>query len=550
MRLPILLLLALACTQPNDRRDSSSRQAAPSFEYDIIISGGEMLDGTGSPAVRADIGIRGDTIAAIGDLGGATASQRISAAGLIAAPGFIDLLGNSQAAVLIDPNLEGKIRQGVTTEVTGEGRSPGPISEEMAAEMERTKPAGWPAVTWRTLGEFGEVVMQKGTALNFAFYVGATNPREMVLGHAERAPTPAELQQMVRIVEQARSEGAVGVASALIYPPGRFASTGELIALARAGGAYWTHLRSEADAIDAAIDEAVRIAREAGVPLNIFHLKVGGQQNWGRMPAIVQRIERARSDGIDIASCVYPYMATSTALTSIVPAWALEGGYAEFVRRLRDPQSRERIAAALRGGRLAGQGARTIMVRGIPSETMQRYERLRLDEIARQMNVDATEAALRIFEESRSSPIGIYFSLDEEDMKHALRQPWVAVCSDSGAVVGEMRKSGAHPRAYGTFPRILGQYVRDEQLITLEDAVRKMTSLAASRAGLADRGVIREGMKADLTVFNPATIRAISTYEDPHHFSEGVAHVIVNGVPVLLDATMTGQLPGRVLRQK
>jgi N-acyl-D-amino-acid deacylase len=548
MRLPILLLLALACTQPNDRRASPAREAAPAFDYDIIISGGEVLDGTGSPAIRADIGIRGDSIASIGDLAGATAGRRISAAGLIVAPGFIDLLGNSQAAVLIDPNLEGKIRQGVTTEVTGEGRSPGPISEEMAAEMERTKPAGWPEVTWRTLAEFGDVVMQKGTAVNFAFYVGATNPREMVLGHADRAPTAAELQQMVRIVEQAKREGAVGLASALIYPPGRFASTEELIALARPAGAYWTHLRSEGNAIDAAIDEAVRIAREAGVPLNIFHLKVGGQQNWGRMPAIVQRIERARSSGLDVASCVYPYMATSTALTSIVPAWALEGGYAEFVRRLKDPQSRQRIASALRGGRLAGQGARTIMVRGIPSETMQRYERLHLDEIARQMRVDPTEAALRIFEQSRSSPIGIYFSLDEDDMKHALRQPWVAVCSDSGAVVGEMRKSGAHPRAYGTFPRILGQYVRDEQLITLEDAVRKMTSLAASRAGLTDRGILREGMKADLTIFDRATIRAISTYEDPHHFSEGVIHLIVNGVPVLQDGTMTGQLPGRILR--
>jgi N-acyl-D-amino-acid deacylase len=548
MRLPILLLLALACTQPNDRRALPAREAAPAFDYDIIISGGEVLDGTGSPAIRADIGIRGDSIASIGDLAGATAGRRISAAGLIVAPGFIDLLGNSQAAVLIDPNLEGKIRQGVTTEVTGEGRSPGPISEEMAAEMERTKPAGWPEVTWRTLAEFGDVVMQKGTAVNFAFYVGATNPREMVLGHADRAPTAAELQQMVRIVEQAKREGAVGLASALIYPPGRFASTEELIALARPAGAYWTHLRSEGNAIDAAIDEAVRIAREAGVPLNIFHLKVGGQQNWGRMPAIVQRIERARSSGLDVASCVYPYMATSTALTSIVPAWALEGGYAEFVRRLKDPQSRQRIASALRGGRLAGQGARTIMVRGIPSETMQRYERLHLDEIARQMRVDPTEAALRIFEQSRSSPIGIYFSLDEDDMKHALRQPWVAVCSDSGAVVGEMRKSGAHPRAYGTFPRILGQYVRDEQLITLEDAVRKMTSLAASRAGLTDRGILREGMKADLTIFDRATIRAISTYEDPHHFSEGVIHLIVNGVPVLQDGTMTGQLPGRILR--
>lgn len=548
MRLSILALLLVTCAAPQNRPDPPGTAGEQRSDYDIIIAGGSVLDGTGAPAVRADIGIRGDTIAAVGDLSSASAQQRISADGLVVAPGFIDLLGNSQAAVLIDPRLEGKIRQGVTTEVTGEGHSPAPTDEEMAAEMERTKPAGWPAVSWRTLEEFGEVVMQKGTALNFAFYVGATNPREMVLGHAERAPTPEELEQMVRIVEQAKREGAVGVASALIYPPGRFATTGELVALARAGESYWTHLRSESNAIDAALDEAFRISREAEVPLNIFHLKIGGQQNWGRMPQIVQKIERARESGLDVASCVYPYTATSTALTSIVPAWALEGSYGDFVKRLTDPALRRKIGDALRGGRLAGSGAETIMVRGIPSETMQRYERLRLAEIAKQMKADPAEAALRLFEESRSSPIGIYFSLDEEDMKHALRQPWVAVCSDSGAVVGEMRKSGAHPRAYASFAKILGQYVRDEKLITLEEAVRKMTSLAASRARLADRGVIREGMKADIVVFDPARVRAVSTYEDPHHYSEGVRDVLVNGVPVLRDDALTGELPGKILR--
>jgi N-acyl-D-amino-acid deacylase len=506
-----------------------------------------VLDGSGAPAMRADVGIRGESVAAIGDLSGASAGTVLDATGRVVAPGFIDLLGNSQAAVLIDPNLEGKIRQGVTTEVTGEGRSPGPVSEAMAEEMERTKPEGWPAVSWRTLGEFGDVVMRKGTALNFAFYVGATNPREIVMAHEERAPTTEELERMVAIVEQARAEGAVGVASALIYPPGRFASTEELIALARAGGSYWTHMRSEANAIDAAIDEAVRIARVANVPLNIFHLKIGGKGNWGRMPAVVRRIEAARASGVDIASCVYPYTATSTALTSIVPAWALEGGYAAFVARLKDPSTRSRIREALASGRLSGSGPTTIVVRGIPSETMKRFERMRLDEIAAAMNVPAADAALRLFEESRSSPIGIYFSLDEDDMRHALAQSWVAVCSDSGAVVGKMRESGAHPRAYGTFAKILGQYVREEKLIPLEEAVRKMTSLAASRAGLADRGLLREGMKADVVVFDPAVVAAPSTYEDPHQFSIGVDHVIVNGTPVLRKGEMTGDLPGRIL---
>lgn len=542
-----LMFFVLACSAPSQNQRGEG-EAETRRDYDLIITGGDVLDGTGLPPVLMDIGIRGDTIVAIGDLHEATSDEQISASGMVVAPGFIDLLGNSQAAVLIDPRLEGKIRQGVTTEVTGEGRSPAPIDDEMAAEMERTKPEGWPEVSWRTLEEFSDLVESGGTALNFAFYVGATNAREMVLGHEDRPASSQELAQMVEIVEQAKADGAVGLSSALIYPPGRFATTEELIALARAGGSYWTHLRSESGAIDAAIDEAVRISREAEVPLNIFHLKVAGQQNWGRMPRIVERIETARRSGVDVASCVYPYTATSTALTSIVPAWALEGSYQHFVARLRDPETRRQIAEALESGRLSSGGARTILVRGIPSETMKRYERMHLDAIAKEMDTSPAEAALRLFEESRSSPIGIYFSLDEDDMKYALKQPWVAVCSDSGAVVGEMRNSGAHPRAYATFARILGQYVRDENLLSLEEAVRKMTSLAASRAGLHDRGILREGMKADIVVFDPDRVRAVSTYEDPHHFSEGVAHLVVNGEPVLRDGQMTGALPGRVLR--
>lgn len=547
MRCLPLLFLAFACSagdSPLAQRDAGTGE----YEYDLMILGGSVLDGSGSPAVQADVGIRGHTIAAVGELSGSTAAETLDAKGLIVAPGFIDLLGNSQSAVLIDPRLEGKIRQGVTTEVTGEGTSPAPIDEEMAAEMERTKPAGWPPVSWRTMREFAELIEFRGTALNFAFYVGATNPRLMVLQHQDRAPTPAELRRMVGIVEQAGSEGAVGLASALIYPPGRFATTEELIALARPAGAYWTHLRSEGNEIDSAIDEAMQIARDADVPLNIFHLKIGGRQNWGRMPQVVQRIEKARESGLDVASCVYPYTATSTALTSIVPAWALEGSYQDFVARLKDPPTRARIREALSGGRLAGAGAETILVRGIPSETMKKYERMRLDQIARAMSVPPAEAALRIFEESRSSPIGIYFSLDENDMKHALAQSWVAVCSDSGAVVGEMRRSGAHPRAYGTFPRILGRYVREEKVIPLEEAVRKMTSLAARRAGLHDRGLLEVGRKADVVVFDAGEIIDVSTYEDPHHYSRGVVHVIVNGTAVLQDGEMTGELPGRVLR--
>jgi N-acyl-D-amino-acid deacylase len=538
MRALLVALLALTC---GAERTSAPSSAAPpparksSTDFDIVIRNGTVVDGTGKPRFRADIGLRGDTIAEIGDLHTRSAGSTIDATNLIVAPGFIDLLGNSQSAVLIDPKLEGKVRQGVTTEVTGEGHSPGPIDEAMAAEMERTKPPGWPAVSWRTLGDFMRVVEKKGSAINFAFYAGAANPREMVLGHSERAPNADELQKMTAIIDQTMKDGAVGVASALIYPPGSFATTAELTALAKHGGAYWTHLRSETDRIDQAIDEAVRIARDAHVPLNIFHLKIGGQKNWGRMAEVVARIEKS---GVDYASCVYPYTAASTDLISITPAWAQEGGYAQFLSRLKDPASRKKILDEMRAGRLRGAGASSVLVRG-PNK--------RLDAIARDMKTDPAEAAARLFEQQTSSPIAIFFSQSEDDMKIALKQPWVAVCSDSGAVV--TRDNGAHPRAFGTFPRILAVYVREQKLITLEEAIRKMTSLAASRAFLGDRGILRTGMKADITIFDANTIRDVSTYEDPFHFAEGVQHVIVNGTPIVRDGKMTGALPGRMLKR-
>ena len=540
-------LLGIACAAPAPPSGTGAAAAeAPAADrsatYDLLIRGGEVIDGTGALRKRADVAIRGDVIAAIGDLANASAKTTLYATGQVVAPGFIDLLGNSQAAVLLDPKLEGKIRQGVTTEVTGEGHSPGPQNDTMLAEMERTKPKGWPKVTWHTLGEFMEVVEKNGTALNFAFYVGAANPREMVLGDGNRKPSAGELQQMQAIVKQAVDEGAVGLSSALIYPPGRFATTEELTALARTGGSYWTHLRSESANIDAAIDEAIRIGREAKVPVNIFHLKIGGAANAGRMQQIVRKIEEAQKSGVDIAANIYPFTASSTDLTSIVSAWALEGGYPAFRERLTNPELRARIANELRAGRLRA-GASTIIIRGNSSR--------KLEDVAKSMNVDTAEAALRLFDAAEKSPLAIFpSSTGEADMKVALVQPWVAFGSDSGAVVEAMKEYGGHPRAYATFSRVLSQYVREEKLLTLEEAVRKMTSLAASRAGLKDRGVLRVAMKADVVVFDPRKVRDRSTYEDPHHFSEGVAHVVVNGTPVLREGKMTGALPGKILRKK
>jgi dihydroorotase/N-acyl-D-amino-acid deacylase len=472
----------------------------------------------------------------------------LDAHGDVVTPGFIDLLGHSEGSVLIDPHVEGKIRQGVTTEVTGEGHSPGPMNEAMAAEAERTKLPGYPDVTWRTLDDFMRVVEKRGSAINFAFYIGAANPREIVLGDADRAPTAAELARMEGLVDEAMKSGAVGMSTALIYPPGRFATTDELIALARVvakyHGGYWTHLRGESNTILTAIDEAERIGREAHVPVNIFHLKCGGSMR-GHMSEVIAKIEAAQKSGLDIAASIYPYTATSTDLTSIVPAWALQGGYLQFVARLKDPATRAKLAGEIR----VGDGS--LLVRNLPrapDAMRQQYERKRLADIAKLMDTTPAEAALRLFEASNSSPIAIFFGLSEDDLKLAMKQPWVAVGSDSGAVVGAMRDVGAHPRAYGTFPRILGHYVRDEKLFPLEEAVRKMTSLAAARAALHDRGKLKPGMKADVVVFNPAAIADVSTYEDPHHFSVGIRDVLVNGAPVLRDGAMTAELPGRVLR--
>jgi dihydroorotase/N-acyl-D-amino-acid deacylase len=536
------LILAFTCAPASTTPAPRPLRAA---QYDIVIRGGDVIDGTGAARRRADVAIKGDSIAAIGDLSHATAKITIDASHQVVTPGFIDLLGHSEFSVLIDPRLEGKVRQGVTTEVTGEGHSPGPIDDKMAAEIDRTRLPGFPDATWRTLGDFMRMVEAKHSAINFAFFIGAANPREIVIGTADRPPTPDELKKMEAIVEQAVKDGAVGMSTALIYPPGRFATTEELIALAKHTPGYWTHLRSESNNILAALDEAFRIGREAHVPVNIFHLKVGGSMR-GHMSDVIAKIESARKSGLDVASQIYPYTATSTDLTSVVPAWALDGGYLKFVERLKDPATRAKIASEIRVGDGSG-----ILVRNLPRapQPWLQYERKRLDAIAKAMNTTPAEAALRLFEVSNSSPIAIYFGLSEEDLQLAMKQPWVAVGSDSGAVVGAMKDVGAHPRAYGTFPRILGHYVRDVHLFPLEEAVRKMTSLAASRAGFKDRGVLKVGMKADVVVFDPATIRDVSTYEDPHHFSEGISCVIVNGTAVLLSGKMTGALPGRVLRR-
>ena len=462
---------------------------------DLKITNGRIIDGTGAPWYRDDIGIRGDTIVSIGDLSRVTAANTIDARDQIVAPGFIDLLGQSQNSVLTDPHLEPKVRQGVTTEVTGEGHSPGPIKPD-------------PAMRWKTLGEYFDVLEKNGSALNFALFVGASNPREIVIGDVNRPPTPDEMLQMEQIVDQAMREGAIGLSTSLIYLPAMYSTTDEIINLARVaakyGGVYFSHIRDEADKIDSALDEAFRIGREAKIPVNIWHMKVSTPANWGRMPHVVERIEQARTEGIDVAANVYPYIASSTSLSTLAPDWALEGGYDEFRKRLQDPEQRTRIAAALRD-QVAKRGEHGILVARIANPALAQFEKKYIEQVAGEMNTTPDEALMRLFSETPSPPSVIYFSMNESDVQEALKQPWVSLGSDSGSPTPQARANnvGTHPRAYGTFPRVLGHYVRDVKLFTLEEAVRKVTSQAADRANLSDRGVLRPGMKADVVVFDP-----------------------------------------------
>ncbi len=509
---------------------------------DLKIINGRILDGTGAPWFRGDIGVRGDTIVANGNLGDTGAKKVIDAGDRIVSPGFIDLLGQSQNSVLTDPLVEAKVRQGVTTEVTGEGSSPGPVS---AIERNQDRP-------WTTLGEYLDHLDKLGSGVNFALLVGASNPREMVIGEVNRQPTADELRQMEAIVDQAMRDGAIGISTSLIYVPAMYSTTEEIIALARVaaryGGMYFTHIRDEGAKIDSALDEAFRIGREAKIPVNIWHLKIGGRANWGRMPAIIDRIAAARAEGLDVSANVYPYPASSTSLSTLAPDWAMEGGYDDFQARLRDPQQRERIMVTLRE-QLERRGERGIYVARMQNPALAAYQKKFVEQIAVEMGVSGEDALVRLFLENTFSPAVIFFSMHEDDVQHALRTPWVSIGADSGSPTAAARAAGAaiHPRAYGTFARVAGHYVRDVKLFTLEEAVRKMTSQAALRVNFIDRGVLRPGMKADIIVFDPATIRDESKFDDPHHFSEGVSDVIVNGVPVLLGGTMTGARPGRTI---
>jgi N-acyl-D-amino-acid deacylase len=529
--------------------------------YDFIIRNGHIVDGTGSPWYAADVAVKDGRIAAIGRLDSASAARTIDAQGMVVAPGFIDMLGQSEISLLVDPRAPSKIFQGITTEITGEGQSVAPLNDAMLKENQSGYDHYHVKADWRTLAEYFARLEKQGIGINLGTYFGAASARAMVIGYGNRAPTAEELKQMEALVEQGMRDGALGLSTALQYPPAPYASTEELIALAkvasRHGGIYATHMRSEGDAEDAALDETFRIGREAGIGVEIFHLKTSGQENWGKMPHVIERIEKARAEGIDVEADTYAYTAWNNDMAAFTPPWANDGGSEKLVERLKDPALRARMRKDMTTPTgdwdnewLAIKGPQDILICSVNNPELVKYQGKRVSEIAAQWKKDAIDTIFDFLIKDKAGTYVTVFGMDEADVALALQQPWVSVDNDASGTSpdGILGKDHPHPRAYGTFPRILAKYVRDEHKLSLPDAIRKFTSLPAQREHLADRGVIKQGMWADLVVFDPATVHDVATYADPNQFSVGMQYVVVNGVPVIEDGKMTGTLPGKVLR--
>jgi N-acyl-D-amino-acid deacylase len=530
-------------------------------DYDFVIRGARVIDGTGAPWTYGDIGIVGDRIVAIGDLHDATAKKRIDAAGLIASPGFIDVQGQSEFNVLVDNRAASKITQGVTTEITGEGNSIAPLNDRLAEDFKDDAKKYGVTLDWRTLDEYLQRFDHAKPAINLGTFVGAGGVRTYVVGKDNRAATPAELEQMRQLVAQAMKQGAFGVSSALEYVPDTFASTDELVELAKVarkyGGVYFTHQRSESDRIFQSLDEVFDIAHRAAISTTIWHLKAAYQENWGKMPEVLQRIEAARSRGIDVAASVYPYTRASNGLVACFPSWVSEGGTDKMVERLKDPAVRTRVRKEMDEPSTTWEnewrgsgGSQGVTLIQVLNPDLRKYEGMNFEEIGRQMGKDPKDAAMDIALADRGNSQVVIAIMQESDVRAAVSNPLLIYGSDSAAQAedGPLSTTKAHPRAFGTFPRILAEYVRAEHTMRMEEAVRKMTSQAASRVGITDRGVLRPGMMADIVVFDPAAIRDVATYNEPLHYSEGVTDVFVNGRPVVLDGRITDERPGRALR--
>ena len=555
---PIIVALLIGVT------GCTGAQTADRRSFDLVIAGGRVVDGTGAPWFRADVGIIGDRIERIGDLRGAPARQRIDAANLVVSPGFIDMLGQSEFNLLADNRAASKILQGVTTEITGEGSAIAPINDRIIAE-DLSGPASHYHVTidWRSLSDyFKRLEEHTHPAINLGTFVGAGGIRQYVLSKDERAPTPPEMAEMKRLVAQAMQQGALGLSSSLQYVPDRFATTDELVELASVaaqyGGIYITHQRSESGKIFESLDEVFAIAERARIPAEIFHLKTAYRANWGKMAEILARLRAARARGLDVTANQYPYVRASNGLDACLPLWVREGGKDKMIARLNDPDQRQRAKAEMVDPNAPGWenqwygsgGGDGVLLASVLRADLKKYEGKTLTEIGRLMGKDPRDAAIDLLLADHGESSVVISIMTEDDVRLALKDPQVAVGTDSPAMAedGPLSDTKSHPRGWGSFPRILGKYVREERLLTLEDAIRKMTSRPAGRVGLMDRGILRPGMMADVTVFDPATIHDVATFDDPNHYSVGVKWVLVNGQAVVADGKVTSARPGRALR--
>lgn len=512
--------------------------------FDLIIRNGTVYDGTGASPIKADVAINADTIAAIGDLSATVAKKEIDAAGLYVAPGFINMLSWADASLLKDGRSMSDIKQGVTLEVFGEGISAGP--RKRAPKDKR----------WTTLGGYFETLEKKGVSPNFASFVGATTVREYVLGRENRKPTVAELQQMRKLVEQAMKQGAMGLGSSLIYAPADYATTEELIELAKVAGKYngmyITHMRSESDRIYLGLNETFRIAREAKLPAEIYHLKINQQRNWQKIDTVLYKIDSAQKAGLKITANMYPYKATGTGLIARLPNWVQEGGMDAMRKRLRNPSVRQKVLYEMRNGiPQRNSDPKDVLIMGFRKDSLDLlYRDKRLDEVARLHGKDPDETVIDLIVADRSSIPCMFFLISEDNVKRMLQLPYVSFCSDAASMAAEepFTKDKTHPRVYGSFARVLGRYVRDEQVITMEEAIRRLTSLPASNLQINKRGALKQGYYADVAIFDPAKIQDKATYEEPHQYAEGMVHVLVNGQLVLQQGEHTGAMPGRCVR--
>lgn len=531
------------------------------LQYDVLIKGGRIVDGTGRAGYVADLAVKDDRIAAIGNLSKATAARVIDAQGLVVAPGFIDMLGQSETYVLIDPRAMSKVMQGVTTEITGEGESIGPINERQIKEQEDFLRRFNLTVDWRTLDQYFKRLEKQGSGVNIGTFVGATQVREYVIGYEDRQPTASELEQMKKLVGEAMLDGALGLSSSLQYVPARFAKTAELVELAKAarqfGGIYATHQRSEGNTIDASLDEVFEIAKKAQIPVEIWHLKTAYKNNWGRMAHVLNRIKQARDQGLDITADIYPYIAGSTALSASLPPWALEGGTEKMLTRLRDSQLRQRLKKEISEPQTAWEniyygsgGPGGVLVGSVVNRELEPLQGKRISEIAVAQRKDPLDAMFDLILADNAQTGAIYFMMSEDDMRAAMQAPFVSFCTDSGsrATDGPLAGSKSHPRGWGTYPRILGRYVRDEKLLSLEAAIHKATGAPAARVGLRDRGLLREGMFADIVVLDANKVIDRATFENPNQYPAGIEYVLVNGKISVDKGQRTAALAGRALR--